>query len=376
MNPVSLPNSRCIALALAASLALTAGCGNKTPERQPVVPVEVAPVVRISAPLVVTANGVVEPLQTVQVRAQVGGTITQVNFHEGDEVSAGQVLFQIDARPFDAALRQAQAALGRDAAQAENAKRDAERYRALVAKDYVTKSQADQAEANAAALASTLEADRATVENAQLNLSYTTIRAPITGRTGSLLVRQGNLVTANSSPLVVINQLQPILVRFPVPQRDFGALQRRSARGPVTVRVAGSDSTPIAEAGQLSFIDNAVDSLTGTVTAKARFVNGGRELWPGEYVNVSVELDVQPNVLAVPSEAVLSGPEGNYVFVVDQSKSARVRPVTPGRAVGDQTVIDKGLVAGEVVVIDGQSRLVPGSKVEVKTAAPAVRSGT
>lgn len=378
MNPSFLPHSRrsAFALSLLPVLTLVAACGSKAPARQPTVPVEVAPVVRVSAPVVVTANGVVEPLQTVQVRAQVGGTLTRVNFHEGDEVSAGQVLFQIDPRSFQAALRQAEATLARDAAQAENAKRDAERYRALVAKDYVTKSQADQAEANATALASTLEADRAAVENAKLNLGYTTIRAPITGRTGSLLVRQGNLVTANSTPLVVINQLQPILVRFPVPQRDFAALQRRASRGPVPVRVIAADSTPIAEAGQLSFIDNAVDSLTGTVTAKARFVNGGRQLWPGEYVGVSVELDVQPNVLVVPSEAVLNGPDGNYVFVVDQSKSARVRPVTAGRAVGDQTVIDKGLVAGEVVVIDGQSRLVPGAKVEIKAAAPAARTGT
>lgn len=376
----SLARFRRSALGLAAALApvftLLTGCGSKAPQHQPTVPVEVAPVVRISAPVIVNANGVVEPLQTVQVRAQVGGTLTQVDFHEGDEVAAGQVLFQIDPRPFQAALRQAQATLDRDAAQAENAKRDAERYRALVAKDYVTKSQADQAEANATALASTLEADRAALENAKLNVGYTTIRAPITGRTGSLLVRQGNLVTANSMPLVVINQLRPILVRFPVPQRDFAALQRRAARGPVPVHVTASDSTPIAEAGELSFIDNAVDSLTGTVTAKARFTNGGRELWPGEYVNVSVQLDVLPNVLAVPSEAVQTSPDGNYVFVVDKANSAQLRPVITGRIVGDQTLIDKGLVAGEVVVTDGQSRLVPGAKVQIKTAAASTRSGT
>lgn len=366
-----------VGVTLGPLFALLTGCGGKAPDRQPTVPVEVAPVVRIAAPVVVDANGVVEPLQTVQVRAQVGGTITQVAFHEGDEVSAGQMLFQIDPRPFQAAMRQAQATLDRDAAQAENAKRDAERYRALVAKDYVTKSQADQAEANATALASTLEADRATVENARLNLGYTTIRAPITGRTGSLLVRQGNLVTANSSPLVIINQLQPILVRFPVPQRDFGALQRRAARGPIPVHVAGSDSTPIAEAGQLSFIDNAIDSLTGTVTAKARFVNGGRELWPGEYVNVSVQLEVQPNALAIPSEAVQTSPDGSYVFVVDKSNSAELRNVTAGRVVGDQTLIEKGLTAGEVVVVDGQSRLVPGAKVQIKgSSSSQTRAGT
>lgn len=378
MIPMSHAPSRAAVSAVALTAALVlAACGPKPAEHQAPVPVEVASVTRISAPVVVQANGIVEPLQSVQVRAQVGGTLTQVTFHEGDMVTAGQVLFRLDSRPFEAALRQAQAAVARDRAQADNAKRDADRYKALVAKDYVTKSQADQAEATASALSSTLEADQAAEESARLSLAYTTIRAPITGRTGSLLVKEGNLVSANSSPLVLINQLQPILVRFPVPQRDFAALQRRAAQGPVPVRATASDSTPIAEAGQLTFIDNAVDSLTGTVTAKARFLNGGRQLWPGEYVNVTVELEVQPNVLAIPSQAVQTGPDGNYVFVVDDTKSARMRPVSSGRVVGDQTIIDKGLTAGEVVVVDGQSRLIPGSKVDVKApAVTAERTGT
>ncbi len=370
----SIIHQRLLGLFILALLA--AGCGKKAPDRAPSVPVEVAPVARITAPLVIQANGVVEPLQTVQVRAQIGGTLDKVAFNEGDEVTAGQILFHIDPRPYEAALRQAQAALARDRAQAESARRDADRYKALAAKDYVTKSQADQAEATASALASTLEADQAAVENARLNLGYTTIRAPIAGRTGSLLVRQGNLVSSNSPPLVVINQIQPILVRFPVRQRDFTALKRRAARGPVAVHVAASDSTPIAEAGELSFLDNAVDSLTGTVTAKARFTNVGRELWPGEYVGVSVELEVQPNQLAIPSQALLTGPEGNYVFVVDQSKSARVRPVSAGRSVGDQTIIDRGLAPGEIIVVDGQSRLTPGAKVDIKPPPPTVGTGT
>ncbi len=347
-------------------LLLATGCSKPAAERDLAVPVRVATVRSISAPYTIGANGVVEPLQTVSVEAQVGGILDSVSFQEGDEVTRGQVLFRLDSRPFQAALRQAQAALARDAAQAENAQRDAERYRALVAKDYVTKSQADQAEASARALNATLQADSAAVESARLNLAYTVIRAPIDGRTGSLLVRRGNLVKPNAQPLVVINQIHPILVRFSVTQPQFLALKRRSAEGPVPVRVSAADSLPLAEAGRLTFIDNAVDSLTGTVTAKAHFANAGRALWPGEFVRITVQLAVQQNALAVPSVAIVEGQTGSYVFVIDQSRSARVRPVVAGRAVGALTVIDSGLVAGEQVVTDGQSRLVAGAKVTAR----------
>jgi multidrug efflux system membrane fusion protein len=347
-------------------LALLSACTSKAPERSPSVPVAVAPAVRIDAPALLAANGVVEPVQTVAVEAQVGGTLTEVSFQEGDEVSEGQVLFRIDPRPFDAALRQAQGALARDHAQALNAQRDAERYKALVAKDYVTQSQAEQAQAQAASMSATLQSDSAAVENARLNLEYTTIRAPIGGRTGSLLVRRGNLVKPSGGPLVVINEIQPILVRFPVTGRDFLSLRRRVASGPVPVRVTASDSTVLPEQGSLSFLDNAVDSLTGSVTAKARFTNSSRALWPGEYVRVSVQLDVRNGAIAVPTTAVLNGQEGTYVYVVDGEKNAHVRTVSVGQAVGDLTVIERGVEPGEHVVVDGQSRLVPGAKVDAK----------
>lgn len=364
-------DSRGTAVAAALFVWLVAACGKPPAEKPQIVPVQVATVSRIVAPLTVGANGVVEPLQTVAVQAQVGGTLQAVQFQEGADVAAGQVLFRIDPRPYEAALRQAQATLARDQAQAQNAQRDAERYQALVAKDYVTKSQADQAQATAAALSATVQADRAAVDNARLNVDYTTIRAPIAGRTGRLLVRRGNLVHPNSEPLVVINQLRPILVRFPVVQRDFPALQRRSAAGPVVVRVTTADSTRVTEAGSLEFLDNAVDSLTGTVTAKARFANQSDVLWPGEYVGVTVELAVQADAIAVPTQAVQSGQNGSYVFVVGADNVAKVRPITPARTVGNMTVVDKGLVPGERVVTDGQSRLVPGSKVAIKGASTA-----
>jgi multidrug efflux system membrane fusion protein len=345
-------------------LVLIAACTPKAPERAPTVPVQVATAIRVDAPALVVANGVVEPVQTVAVEAQVGGTLTEVSFQEGDDVREGQVLFRIDPRPFEAALRQAEAALARDRVQAENARRDAERYKALVAKEYVTQSQADQAQAQAASLGATLQSDSAAVENARLNLAYTTIRAPIDGRTGSLLVRRGNLVKPNGGALVVINELRPILVRFPITDRDFLALRRRMAMGAVPVRVITADSATIPEAGSLSFLDNAVDSLTGTVTAKARFANLSRALWPGEYVRVSVQLDVRSGAIAVPTSAVLDGQDGRYVDVVDAERNAHVRAVSVGQAVGDLTVIERGVEPGERVVVDGQSRLVPGAKVE------------
>jgi len=355
-----------VVLTLAA--VVVAACSKPPAQQSPPVPVQVAAVSRVSAPLTIEANGVVEPLHTVAVAAQVGGNLESVGFNEGDDVRVGQVLFKIDSRPFEAALRQAEATLARDTAQAQNAAREAERYKALVEKDYVTRSQADQAAAAAAAAQATVQSDRAAVDNARVNLGYTTIRSPIDGRTGRLLVKAGNLVRPNSDPLVVINQLRPILVRFPVVQKDFPAIQRRNIRGSVPVRVVTADSGRVAEAGTLAFLDNAVDSLTGTVTAKARFQNQSNALWPGEYVRVSVELQVEPNVVAVPTRAVLAGQQGNYVFVIGNDKRATVRPVSVGRAVGDLTTVDKGLEAGEQVVVDGQSRLTPNARVDAKPA--------
>src|SRR4051812_711702 len=253
MKSRSLAASRLrMTIALAAAAACSKGEG-AAPKGAPMVPVEVASVVQISAPVEISANGVVEPMQTAAIEAQVGGLLTAVAFREGDAVSRGQTLFRLDPRPFQATLRQARAALARDEALAANARRDADRYRALVEKDYVTKAQADQAEANAASLRATLVSDSAAVETASLNLAYTTIAAPISGKTGSLLVREGNVVKAGGAPLVVINQLQPILVRFPVAQKDFATLRMRSAKATLPVAAARSDGAVIGEAGQLSF---------------------------------------------------------------------------------------------------------------------------
>lgn len=353
---------------------LLAACAKPAAPVKPPVAVTMGVAEKGEAPYVVAANGVVEPMQSVAVQSQVGGVLTQVHFHEGDEVQQGQLLFSIDARPYAAALAQARALLARDMAQAENAKRDAERFAALVAKDYVTKSQADQAAANAAALAAVVEADKATVETQKFNLENATIRAPISGKTGSLLVRAGNLVRAGATPpLVVINQIRPILVRFAVPDREFPTVQRYAKGKALPARAIHSNGDGSAAVGSLSFVDNGVDSLTGTVVLKARFDNGDRQLWPGQFVRVELELFSDDGAVLVPSTAVQTSQSGTFVFTLDDKGKAVVRPVTVGRQVGERTVIEKGITVGERVVTDGQGKLAPGSKVAIKDAPAPVR---
>jgi membrane fusion protein, multidrug efflux system len=356
------------AFAVTVAVFAIAACSKKDPPRQPTVPVSVTTVKRATIPYVVSANGVAEPMQTVAVEAQVNGILNQVTFSEGANVQAGQVLFQIDPRQYVAALDQARAQLARDEAIASNARRDAARYAALVKEGYVTSSQADQAESTAASAAATVAADRAAVSRAAIDVANTTIRAPISGKTGSLLVRQGNLVRSTSQPpLVVINQIQPILVRFAVPQSQLPDIQRYYRGGnALQVRAAASEGSGLPLDGTLAFVDNNVDSTTGTVLLKARFSNPEGTLWPGQYVNVALQLYVDPNALTLPAPAVMTGQQGTYVFVIDSAVTARQRPVQVSRTVDSVAVIASGLREGERVIVDGQSRLVAGSKVSIK----------
>jgi multidrug efflux system membrane fusion protein len=323
-----------------------------------------------AVPVEITTNGTVEPLRTVAIQAQVGGLLTEVAFREGQEVAEGQVLFRIDPRPFQAALAQAEAVLARDQAQAANAVQNAQRLAELAQKDYVTTAQYEDAKAAAAALAASVAADQAAVETARLNLQYATIRAPISGRAGALLVRAGNIVKPNAETLVVINQLRPILVRFPIAASDLGRI-RSAGAGTMVVRVRPGADTTGERSGTLSFIDNAVDSATGTILLKGRFENRDAALWPGEFVNVTLQLRVEPNAIVAPAVAVVTGQQGTYVFIVSTDGKAKLRPVTVDRTVGDLAVVSQGLTAGERVVIDGQIRLTDGSAVEVKPAAAA-----
>jgi multidrug efflux system membrane fusion protein len=347
-------------------LALLTACSGGAPAAAPTVPVTAARVVRQDLPRTVTATGTVEPLQTATVVAQVDGIVTRVAFHEGDEVRAGQLLFQIDPKPYQAALQQAQGALARDEATALSAALDARRYRDLAAKQYVTTQQLDQAVATADGAAATVRADSAAVELARLNLDYASVRAPIGGRAGGLLLREGNLVRATArTPLVVINQLAPILVRFAVPSTYLGQIQE-AAGHPLGVLASpvGDDGAP--ESGTLTFVDNAVDSLTGTIQLKARFANRDGRLWPGALVRVVLELATERNVLVVPVTAVVSSQRGSVVYVVDSTGVAHLRTVDVERNTDSLAVLRSGVQAGDLVVSDGQLRLTDGSRVSIK----------
>jgi multidrug efflux system membrane fusion protein len=358
--------------AFVTSLSLVGACAKDPPPKAPKVPVSVTTVKAASVPYVVRTNGVVEPMQTVAVESQVTGILNRVTFSEGKDVQAGQVLFQIDARPYVATLQQARGQLARDEAQASNARREAARYAALVKQGYVTGSQADQATATAASASALVDADRANVDKAQVDVANCTIRAPISGRTGGLLVRQGNLVKANAlPPLVVINQIQPILVRFSVPQSQLPDIQRYFRGGnALQVTATPSEGRGLPLSGTLEFMDNNVDSTTGTVLLKGRFANSEGTLWPGQFVQVALQLYVDANALTVPAPAVLNGQQGTFVYTIDSAGNAKQRPVVVSRTVDSLAVIASGVKLGEQVIVDGQSRLVPGAKVVVKGARP------
>ena len=350
-----------------AGLLLAGACAPPQPPPRRPVPVAIGVAARGPVPDLRLANGMVEPLNAVAILPQVGGVLTEVLFKEGADVAAGQLLFKIDPRPYEAALHQAEAVLSKDQAEADNADRSAARYGALVQNDYVTREQAEDATATAAAARAAVEADRAAVEAARLNLEYATIRSPIAGRTGSLLVRSGNVVRPGGTPLVTINQLRPIRVRFALPERDLVDVQRYATRGRIRVRAAPAGDGPF-EDGVLSLLENAVDTTTGTVGLKAEFPNRSGLLWPGQFVTVQLELHVDPDALTVPTQSVVVGQNGSYVFVVQPGDSVRVQPVVTGRTVQDRTVIERGLDAGARVVTDGQSRLEPGARVEIRPA--------
>lgn len=346
------------------------GCGTKEAARSQMVPVTASVVARQPVPFALSASGIVEPLERVSVEAQVTGPLLRIGFREGDLVRKGQVLFEIDPRPFRGALDQALAALARDVAQSENAERDVERYGELVKQEYVTAQQFDAARATAAALQATVRGDSAMVTTARINLEYATVRAPISGRAGNLLIREGNLVRGPGYPLVTINQIQPILVRFSVPGSSLAEIRRQPMESVEVTAGAVPEAPPVA--GRLTFVDNTVDTSTGTILLKGQFANGDGALWPGQFVNVTMRLYVQQDALVVPAAAVISGQQGTTVFVIDSGVTASSRVVKVTRVAGDVAVIESGLSAGEQVVTAGQLRLFPGARVEVRK--PAVRA--
>jgi multidrug efflux system membrane fusion protein len=389
----------------------------------PGIPVRVGTVLQKNVPVQLRAIGSVEAYSTVSIKSMVGGEIYKAHFKEGQEVKKDDLLFTIDPRPFEAALKQAEANLGRDTAQvgqveanlakdmaqvsqaeanlakdlaqAENARKDASRYKYLVEKGYVAHEQYDQVRTNAEALEATVRADKAGVENAQaaiqadkaalenakavirasaaavenarIQLGYCYIRSPMNGRTGSVLIQQGNVVKANDLPIVVINQINPIYVTFSVPEKNLPEIKKYRAARKLKVEaiIAGDEQRP--EQGILTFVDNTVDATTGTIRLKGTFENKEKRLWPGQFVNAILTLTEQLDAIVVPSQAVQMGQQGQYAFVVKPDLTVESRPLVVSRMVDGETVITQGLKPGEKVVTDGQLRLVPGAKVEVKS---------
>ncbi len=425
--------------ALAGLLLLAAGCSNeKSSAAQqkpalPAVPVTVAEVVAKTVPVQLRVIGNVEAYSVVSVKPQINGEIFRVHIHPGEEVRKGALLFSIDPRPFEASLRQAEANLARDRAglsqtkaalsekkaaqkqaeanvardeaQLENARTQTHRYAELVKKEFVAKEQYDQIRTNERALEATVQAvqaavedakagviageaavtnaeaviraDQAAVENARLQLEYCSIRSPIDGRAGDLLVHAGNVVKANpDNPLLVINQIRPIYVNFAVPEQNLEAIKQYRAAGTLRVEAVVPKTSGVRPQGTLTFVNNTVDMTTGTIQLKGTFANGDNAFWPGQFVDVVLTLTDEPDALVVPSQAVQNGQKGSFVFVVRPDLTVESRPVTVGRALEQrETVITHGVKPGERVVTDGQARLLPGGKVVIRSASPAPKEG-
>ena len=430
---------------LIASLAMLTACSgdpsaganaNAAPAPE-AVPVSAATVVTKSVPVHVLANGTVQAMATVTINSQVDGQISAIHFTEGQDVKKDDVLFTLDPRPFEATLRQAQANLRRDTAQLQqadaavaqakaaeqqaqanltrdmaqraNANAEVGRYKSLIDDGAISQEQYDQVRTAALAMEATVEADRAAitnatavigaaqatvenakatiqadqavVENAGIQLGYTTIGAPMPGRTGSLLVHVGSTVKARdaASPLVVINQIRPTYVTFSVPEQYLSEIRKYRAIGSLHTQalIPGQETRPVS--GELGFINNTVDPATGTIQLKATFPNTDDRLWPGQFVNVALTLVTVPNAVVVPTQAIQTGQQGPYVFVVQADHTVQSRSVVPGRALDNETIVEKGVAAGDRVVTEGQIRLVPGARVDIKSsassAAPPEKAG-
>ena len=352
-------------IALAALVFLPACPSKQPPAQNREIPVITATVVRGDVPVSISAFGTVQAYQTISVRSQVTARITKVHFQEGQSVKKGDLLVELDCRSNQAALKQAEANLLRDIAQAKKAEQDVARYAALIEKNYVAREEYDQVKTNYEALQATLKADQALVDSSRVQMQYCSIYAPIDALAGRLQIDEGNILKADDVEVVSLNQIQPINVTFAIPEKDLPRVREYAAGKPLEViaTIPGEDKL---EHGRLVFMDNAVDTSTGTITLKAVFANAEKRLLPGQFVNITLMLASIPDAILVPSQAVNQGQDGQYVYVVTHESMAQMRPVTIGGIVDGQTVILKGIGPGERVVTDGQLRLAPGAKVTAK----------
>lgn len=315
-------------------------------------------------PVIIDAVGTVEPEHSVQVRPQVGGILEAVHFREGDQVKAGQVLFQIDARTYKAQYEQALAALARDRAQLENARAQQERLEPLLKREYITRQEYDVAVTSAKSLEATVKADEASVEQARIQLEFTRIRTPIAGRTGTLAVKPGNLVSTNA-PLVTINSMDPILVGFSIPERQLDDIRRHENDKEMRIDILPDRNGPPVAQGRLVFIDNTVTPQTGTVLLKTRVANARHLIWPGQFVNVRIVLTTEPDAVVVPDAAVQPGQDGSFVYLVDDNNQVQVQPIVVSRQIGGDVVVSKGVKAGDRVITEIPQALQPGARVQV-----------
>jgi membrane fusion protein, multidrug efflux system len=370
--PIPVPRLAIRLLICLLVILTSAGCspgkegeGQGKQQKRAAVAVSVATSSKKTLPVTIAATGHVEASATVEVRSQVTGTLKTVHFKEGDEVKAGELLFTIDPRPFAANLAKAEASLAKDKAELENAGRETIRYAQAAQKGYVSVEQADQAATRVATLTATVKADQAAVDAARLELEYCSIRAPFTGRTGEVQTDQGNLIKANAdTPMLTLNQIQPLLAAFTVPSQHLQEIVRYRAAG--TLKVLAGETIGAQEPliGTLVFIDNTVDPATGVIRLKASFSDHRQRLWPGQLVDVRLNLTDRPDCIVVPSQAVQTGQNGAYVYVVRDDRTVSYRSVKPGMQVQGETVIESGLQENERVVIDGQLQLADGSRIE------------
>ncbi|MBS0336963.1 MAG: efflux RND transporter periplasmic adaptor subunit [Proteobacteria bacterium] len=337
------------------------------------VPVMVAAVGQQTLAVRIQAIGNVEAYTTVAVKARIDGQILEVNFQEGKEVKKGDILFRIDPRPFEAALRQSEAQALRDVASRDQAASQERRYQELLDKNFVSKDAYAQFRTNAATAEATSKASQAALENAKLNLDYTIIRSPVNGFVGRALLQAGNMVKANDTlPLVVINQVKPVYVGFAIPETQLQVVRDLMRKNPLSVEVTAPGTDKPIATGRIAFVDNAVDQTTGTIKVRAIFDNADTQLWPGQFVTVRVKLYDQENAIVVQSRALQTGPNGQFVYVVKPDMTAEVRKVVVTRSEGDLSVLAEGALAkGEKVVVRGALRLAPGSKVVIQDGAGA-----